>query len=928
MVGVNYTQNSNMRKYKSILAIAIIQLFIGQLQVSAQERLDSVTSSISTVSGKELQKRTKYVAGESLYGMIPGLFVEEKALEPGDSKLNMFIRGKSTFGNASNVPLVYIDGFERDLAELTVDDIESVSVLKDAASCALYGARGANGVILISTKRGKEQKTKFSFSSEYGYQQPSNLPKFLPSKDYVRMYNQALDNDGLTSLKYSDAQIAEYEKGDSYYYPNVDWVGEMVANSAPLSKVDFSAAGGDKNTKFYVNIGYVNDKGIYKGTNKYSDYSTNNDLDRYNFRSNLDLVVMKGLSVKMDVAGQISSKNAPNSSTSALWTGMYKYPTHQFPIEAQPGILGGSPMYRSNPIGLLTEMGYTRTTSRFIQTALQTQYDFSGGLKGLAVGARYAYDNFYSVTEIFSKTFGVKEVLGKDAMDKPILSQLMGINSTVPLFKIGYQYQTRRSNFEAYTQYEKAIGQHTLSALILYHQDKQYVDQYSPYANQSIGARIHYGYKKTYFAEISSSYSGTEVFDIKNRFGFYPALSAAWILSNEGFLKNNKQIDYLKLRSSAGFVGNSSLGERFTYRQVYVSSGDMIFGKGNTSTFYGITEGTLPNKDLKPEKSFKFDAGLDMQLFSSLTLNATYFFENRSNILTTSGDYTSTVIGIGLPNINSGVTNVSGAEGSLVYNKQLKDWGVTVGLNASYYKSVIKEIIEQPLPANVSYQLKKGQPIGSVLGLQALGFYQSEAEIAADPVKSQFGTVKPGDIKYKDQNGDNVINDYDRVYLAGLSLPNVDLGLTLGANFKGFDVSAFFNAQLGESIYLGDSPLIFWPLTGGSARISQYVADRNPWTPATASVANYPRLTTMESPNNYRRSDFWMVNGDRLRLRTLEMGYSIPKHTAKKLLLSSARLYVRGLNLFTLDNVKAIDPAAMSGYPMMSSYHVGLNVNF
>lgn len=889
---------------------------------------NEVTSSISSISGEVLKKHTDNTVGESLYGMIPGLFVEEKGLEPGESQLNMFIRGKSTFGNASNVPLVYIDGFERDLSELTVEDIDNVSILKDAASCALYGVKGANGVILITTKRGKEQKTKFNFSTEYGYQQPTKLPKFISSSEYVKMYNQALENDGLSNLKYSDEKIAGYENGNSYYFPNIDWVGEMIANSAPISKVNFSATGGDKKTKYYVNIGYLNNRGIYKGTEKYKDYSTNINLDRYNIRTNLDIEILKGLSVKMDVSGYISTKNAPNSTTSSIWDGMYKYPTHEFPIEVENGVLGGTPTYRSNPVGLLTEMGYDRISSRFIQSALQAQYDFDGNLKGLSLGGRYAYDNFYTITENNAKTFGVKEVLGQDSLGNPVLSQLMGKNSTVPVFSTSDQSQYRRSNFEIYTQYEKDFGLNSLNAMIIYHQNKEFINEYSPYANQSIGGRLHYGYDNTYFAEISCSYSGSEVFAPKNRFTFYPAISAAWVLSNESFLKNIRSIDYMKLHSSAGYVGNSSLGERFTYRQTYASSGNVIFGKGNTTTFYGLTEGTLPNEELKPEKSFKFDAGLDLQLFSSLTLNATYFFEKRSNILTTSGNQTSTIIGVALPNINAGETNVSGAEGSLVYNKQMTDWGFSLGLNASYYKSVINEILEQPLPDNASYQSQIGQPIGAFLGLQAIGFYQTEDEIANDPIKSQFGTVKPGDIKYKDQNGDNVINDYDRVYMNGLSLPNIDLGFTLSFNYKGFDISAFFNAQLGESIYLGDTPALFWPLTNGSSHISQYVADRNPWTTTNASIANYPRLTTQGSTNNYRLSDFWMVDGDRLRLKTLEVGYSLPSKTVKKVLISSARFYLRGMNLFTLDHFNSIDPASMAGYPMMSSYHVGVNVGF
>ncbi len=937
-----------INRYKSRFAILIIQVLFFQLSVFAQQNVsadkkadekkvavaygelsaDAVTSSISTVSGDNLKKNTNYNVSESLFGMLPGLFVEEKALEPGSAKLNMFIRGKSTFGNASNAPLVFVDGFERDLSELTMEDIENISVLKDAASCALYGSRGANGVILVTTKRGAEQKTSYTFRSEYGFQQPTKLPRFVGSKDFAKFYNEALDNDGLSNLKYSDEKIAGYDNGNSVLNPDFDWANEMLAASAPISNVNFSARGGNQSTKFYVNIGYLNNTGIYKGTDKYTDYSTNINYDRYNFRTNLDLIVLKGLSVKMDVSGQISTKNAPNSSTSSIWNAMYKYPTHLFPVMAEPGTLGGTPVYYNSPMGQITELGYDRISSRYLQSSIQALYEFDGTLKGLSVGARYAYDNIYSITENNTKTFGVKDVLGKTTSGDPILSQLIGKNSTVPVFSISGESQLRRNSFEAYSQYVKNIGQSTINALIMYHQDKQYVDQYSPYAFQTLGGKLHYGYKNTYFAELSGSFSGTEVFAPKNRQNFYPAASAAWVVSNEDFFNTTKGIDYLKFNTSAGFVGNSSVGERFTYRQLYVNSGSIIFGRGNTAILYGLAEGTLPNIDLKPERAFKFDIGMNMKLFSSLTLDATYFIEERSNILTTSSSQISSVLGVAVPNINKGKTSVSGVDASLIYNKQLRDVGISLGLNLSYYNSVIKEINEQALPDFASYQLQKGQAIGSSLGLQAIGFYQNDAEIASDPVKPQFGTVKPGDIKYKDQNGDNKIDDYDRVYLPGLNMANVDLGFQIGLNYKGFDISAFLNAQLGESIYLGDSPLLFWPLTDESARITQYVADRKPWTPGNATSANYPRLTTQDSPNNYRRSDFWMINGDKLLLRTLELGYALNATTAKKLFLANARVYVRGMNLFSLDHLKAVDPAAMSGYPMMKSFQMGFNLSF
>lgn len=897
------------------------------LGLDFQERR-TVTAGVSTVSGDRMRKNSVANPSLALYGLVPGLIVEDKTGEFGNFSPNFFIRGRGTMGSASNIPLVFVDGFERSMDDLALDDIESVSVLKDASATAIYGMRGANGVILIDTKRGKQGKIRFNVDFEQGFQTAYRIPEFVNSGTFAQLYNQALKNDGLAP-KYDQTAIDGYMTGNSTYYPDNQWQKLLVKDMAPSTEANLSASGGNKIARYYVSLGYTHNTGLFDRTDEESDkYTTEAKYDRINFRTNLDIVAIDNLDFKVDVAGMITERNMPKNATDLIWNRLYRYPQHEFPMFLPNGRLGGTAAFPDNPMGYINNSGYRKVQDRFVNTNMSAEYHLQGTLKGLSLGVRYAYDNGWWVRQLYDKTFAVQEVMGQNADGTPIYSSLIGTDKQIS-YGIGNDNQSRRESFEGFLKYGKVFNnRHNFHATVLYHQDKLATDASEPLGTQYIAGRLSYALDGKYLADVSASYSGSESFAKENRFALFPAVSLGWILSEENFLKDSKAVNFLKLRTSAGIVGNSNLGSdaRFSYRYTTSTSSNNYYFGTSPGGLVGRKPGRIANPNMKPEKAFKFDLGGEALLFNSLNVSLNYFFENRYDILINRSAEISSTLGISMANINAGKTYTHGIEAGISYSKQLgTDWSVYSNLNFVWFKDEVKEKMETALPENSTYQYHVGHTIGSNLGLVALGLFQNQEEIDNSPTQ-MFGHYQPGDIKYKDMNGDGVIDDYDRVYDDGYTIPNMDLGWTLGTSWKNFDVSALFHAQLGKDIYLGDAATLAWTFNGDNYRITQWVADRNPWTPETASISRYPRLSTIGSTNNYRRSSYWMVNGDQVRLRQLEVGYTLPNRVARNIGLAGVRFYLRGMNLFSLDHIKFTDPAALGKDPLLRSYYIGFNV--
>lgn len=897
-----------------------------------------VTSSISSISGYDITGNSVSTLGNVLFGKVPGLMVMQAAGEPGYDSPSFYIRGKHTF-TGSNSPMVLVDGYRRDLNTLTVDEVESISVLKDAAATALYGMDGANGIILVTTKRGVEGKTRVNFNAEFGIATPAELPSFYNAYDYVRFYRMAEENDGKTIFTYSDEDIEGYRnKTDNLLYPDVDWIDECILKATPTQKYSVNVQGGNKVAKFFVNLGYSNNKGIYKDVGNKS-YNANNDFDRINFRSNMDINLMRNLNIALDIAGRIENIHSPNVSSALIWRNLYTYHPNAAPIYAAPGVWGGTNTYRQNPLAYINDQGYKDTHRRLLQTNLKFEYDFSDFVKGLSAGVAASFDNFYSVANGYSKTYAVQDVLFYDTQSKDyVRSEKYGIDSPLTAFGPKEEQEERFFNYTAFVAYKNRFGNHGVGAKILGRLDSQ--QQFlsssdrtgSPDRMAFLSALLSYDYKQKYLIDFAANYGGGEDFMRGKRFGFFPSVSGAWIVSEEDFMAAVTPVTFLKLRASTGLVGNQNVGgTRFGYRDLYTwIAGAWGTGLDNANYSNGSMEAALGNPNLTWEKSFKTDAGIDLTLWHSLDIMANYYYEYRTDILCSGSTFLPDFLGSSLGYMNYGKVAAQGVDFSINFHKQYQKGGFEVGVLGSYQKNKVLRMKEAV--KSYDYLYSQGLPIGQRFGLVCEGFYSEDDVLNRDVVQS-FGAVIPGSLKYKDVNGDKVVDSNDVVPMGkDTQIGDWELGMNLGANYKGFYFTALLQARIGRDINIrGEAPYAASPLYYDRNVIKFF---KCPWTKEVANTPNleqmidFPSLTIENGANNFQNSTFFMRNGDFLRLRSLEFGYQFPKKWISKAHIENATVYLRGMNLFTLDHIDGMDPEKLEGYPVMRSYNIGLNVTF
>ena len=880
-----------------------------------------ITGSVSTLTGKDIEKNTVFSLGNTLYGKIPGLVVDQNSGEPGNDLPGFSMRGVTTFGFA-RAPLVLVDGFIRDLNSVSVFDVEQISVLKDASATAMYGIQAANGVILVTTKGGKPGQSKLTVDFSSGVQTPTRLPTFYQSPEFAQMYNQALTNDNLPAL-FTTADIDGFKAGNSPLYPNVDWMQEMIAKQSPLALLNVSADGGNKFATYYVSLGYLFNDGIYKHTDINDGYRTNSTLNRINFRSNVDVKVIKDVTLRVNLGGQINDVNAPRMATSDIWNRLYEYPSHLFPVFAKEGMLGGTSAFADNPYGYINQRGYRETHNRFFQSDMDLKYDAGRLLPGLKLGARVGFDNYYTVTDGWSKTFAVYQTSKDPVSGNPVVSAPIGNNTNLTYNSPYSEGQNRRSTAELYLNYSKDFGQHRIDFLTLYNQTRQIIGRENPYSMQSVNARLHYAFQDRFFADLTASYGGTEAFAQGKRFGFFPALSAAYVIVDKSDAAKSGALDQLKVRASAGMVGSSNVGTRFAYRELYVGGGSYAFGNTNAGAST-ITEGAIANPDLTFEKSYQYELGFDARLFHQIDLSVAVFQQNRTNILTSQSTTIPAFFGGTLPNVNKGEVRNRGVEFSLLWQKQFRNAGFFARFNMSIIKDKVLQMAEEIVPVGSEYFYRKGSPVFYTYGLEAIGYFASQQDIASSPIQI-FGPVQPGDIKYRDRNNDGIINNYDVGPIGNGSVPTKEFGLELGFNIKRFDFQVMMQGQMDRNINLASYGNLFFPLRS-SQKISTFVT--NPWTVDNAANAGYPRLSTLENANNYRTSTFWLRDGDFLKVRSLEVGYDLKPITKGRSNPVLSRLFLRGMNLFTFDRFKYTDPENISGYPTMKSFNAGFKVQF
>jgi TonB-linked SusC/RagA family outer membrane protein len=914
-----------------------------------------VTSAISTVYGTDLEKNFNLNLGNTLYGRLPGLSVQQGGSEPGVATPTLFVRGVNTFGGASNAPLYVIDGYisngagtSNAIMQLVPEEIEAVTVLKDASATAIYGARGANGVVLVTTKAGKQGPLRISFTTKQGFNQAQYLPKFLNAYNYSVLFNEALANDGLPA-RYTQTDLDAYQNGsDPVFHPDVNWYEQVLRKTAPVSSYNLTFGGGDKFVRYFVMLNALTSQGLFKKFGDQNEESSNSGYSKYNFRTNLDINLTQRFSAEFKIAGSIEQTQNPNNYTTGGTFGLLaQLPPNAFPVYTPRGSFGGNALY-SNPVGNLLATGFYRNNSRTILTSLKFTEQLDMIAKGLSASVALSINNYFESGSRKTKQyprFTVSKGVAGDTLYSPAIGQvtsLAGAEETLD--------QYRNLIVQAFLNYKRTFGKSDMSAMLMANTDNVTVfgpasdpatptaNSTDPYKHNSAAGRFTYAYNNKYIAEFSAGYMGSDVFAPGKRYGFFPAASVGWVASNEKFLLNNKAVTYLKFRGSYGLSGNDitvsqGLSTRYPYTATF-GGGGYFFGTGNTAVG-GFAENAIANPNATWEKEKSLNVGVDANLFNRLDVSFDYFNRDRYDIVVPSNSTTPLILGITTPNLNQGKANSRGFDASVRYSSNRthdadrRPVQFFVEANLSYFKNKIAFNAEA-LQANTQLY-GTGQRIGQPLGLKAIGFY-SVADIAqrqTDP-KSVPGVltelIKPGDIKYQDMGGpdgkpDGIIDGNDRMPIGNPGLPNFTMGLHTGIRYKGFDADFVFQGVTGNTVYLGGNYFQAFQSNGQVAPIAL-----NRWTPQTAESADYPRLSSKDNLNNYQFSTFWQRDGSFVKLRSAEVGYTIPAGFSDRIRLQSARFFVNGTNLFSLDRVPYGDPESLTGYPVTRTLTLGVKI--
>lgn len=900
------------------------------------QNLEETTSSVYTTYGEDFNKRSARDIGSSLFGNVLGL----TALQGSGSYYNynntFYIRGLQTLNNSGNTPLILVDGIERDLNLVTAEEVESVTVLKDAAAVALYGYKGANGAINIVTKRGKYESREVKFSYDHAFNWQARRPKFVDSYTYANAMNEALGYDG-QSARYSANELEAFKSGSyPYLYPNVDWIEETFKNTGATDTYNLSFRGGGGAFRYYAMLDLQNNSGFIKTPNANDGYSTQDRYSKANLRTNLDIDLTPKTKLELRLLGTLTEMSQPGQAAD-LWNMIYTVPSAAFPIKNQDGLWGGNATWNGtlNPVAQSQAAGYSKAHRRSLFADMTLKQDLSAILPGLGGSFRLAYDNVAAYWEDHYKTYtygsyAVTEwVNGAPNMDN--LQKYTGGADTGLDSGSDLESWTRVFNFDVALNYNNTFGNHSIYSQFKWdyeYRDIRGID--NTWYRQNFSLYTHYGYKGRYFADLSLVASAANKLAPDSRWGYSPTISAAWVLSKEDFMEDTSFINFLKLRASFGIINRDNIptdnsGNRIEgyWEQTYVSGSQYPMDDGyNPGSSWKL--GRLATLNPSHEKALKYNLGLDATLLRGLNLTIDGYYQKRKNIwVVASGKYSS-VLGFDAPYENGGIVDSYGFEFGADYFKKVGDFSFNVGTNFSLSKNKIKEQYEEVRAYN--NLIRTNKPVGQIYGLVAEGFFKDQADID-NSVSHLFNEVKPGDIKYRDINGDDVVDANDVTAIGYNTLcPEIYYSFKLGVEYKGVGFTAQFQGTGNYSAML-NTKSVYWPLINNSF-ISQHYYD-NRWTPENQN-AKYPRLSSQSSNNNYQNNTIWLEDRSFLKLRHLELYYNFPKAIMHRTgFMENAKLYVRGIDLLCFDKIKIADPESYGvTNPLNRSLVVGLTLGF
>ena len=886
-------------------------------------RKDSVstTQSISAIHDDVLEQFNDNDVWQSLYGTLPGLVVLDQL--GWNSKPQLYVRGGATFSGKS--PLIVVDGFVRDADYIAMQEIESVSVLKDGAATALYGAQGANGVIVFTTKRGSYNSRNVEIDYKFGMGLPWDIPSFVDAATYATAMNEALTNDGLPA-RYIPMEIDAFRTGKyPELYPNVDWMDVGLRDFTTNHQLGISFRGGGKNVRYYAYIDYQNDMGLLKNSNHNGKYSTQMRKNKLSARVNLDIDLTRSTKVSLNLSGLLNESHSPNTDSPVAQ--FYTVPSNAFPVKTESGHWGANDNITDNPVADVVDVGYRNSYTRGLQSDLRLEQDFSALLEGLSAEIAVAYDNKAVFAENNVKTYSYE--IAVPVMDsstgeiQSVTRNVYGEDKSLT-YSSSLSGQRMTATLKAGIKYDRTIGRHGINASFLYHQQSSIPKgRNATRKYQSLMLFGTYNYADRYVVDIVANYYGSSVLPKKNRFDIYPAVSAAWIISNEKFLENNPVLDFLKLRLSYGLSGYNDFG--YDLDTQYYTGGKGYWFTGSNKEYSGITLGNLPVSPLRSQLSSKGNAGLDMTLFSSLNVTLDVFRERRSRIIQSADPLYSSVLGTAPPKECDGVVDAWGTEGSLIYKGRKGDFRYNVGGTFSFIRTAVRRYNANVDDINTS---RIGKRLGQFFGLEAIGFFQDEKDIADSP-KQTFSSVRPGDVKYKDQNNDKRIDANDfRAFGYSTVMPEIYYGINIGFGWKNFGLDMQFQGTGNYSTVL-DKTGVHRPMINGNNLSEWYWSENVRWTNDTKHKATLPRLTTQSNQNNSRNSTLWLADASYFSLRNIYVYYNLPARICNKMKLSGFQIYLKGENLFRIDKIKYANPDHVGAlYPDMRLLYAGLNIKF
>ncbi len=915
--------------------------------LGTQKKL-TVTGAITNVDVSQMKQFPSSNFTNALAGNVPGIIAMQSSGQPGKSTSRFWVRGISTFG-ASASAMILVDGFERNnIDDLNIEDIESFSVLKDASATAIYGSKGANGVILITTKHGKAGKININLKGEASYNTRTITPKFIDAPTYANLLNEARVTRNLAP-QYQPEELALIRSGlDPDFYPNVDWSKLLLKNGAMSYRADLSMSGGGNTARYFVSLSYVEDQGMYNTDETLrKKYDTNANYKRWNYRMNVDIDVTPTTIIKLGVSGNLNKRNSPGLGDQYLWSELFGFNALSSPVLYSNGYVPayGNNIHQMNPWVSSTRTGYNEEWDNNIQTNVTVEQKLDFITKGLSFTGRFGYDTYNSNHIYYRLWPAMYRANSRDSQGNIIWDKLFEETS---MSQTSGGDGSRHEFLEALLRWDRTFDKlHNFSAVSRFTQDERIqtrnigtdIKNSVSKRNQGLAGQLTYNYALRYFIDFNFGYNGSENFADHHRYGFFPAFSLAWNVAEEPLVKKALPwLNMFKLRYSWGKVGNDNMG-RFPYLYTLDYTPNIGYNWGSnlsSGTIPGIHYTQMASPNVTWEVARKTDFGFDFVAFDNkFSLTMDYFHEKRTGIFI-QRMFLPDITGLeSYPWANVGAVKSQGFDGNFQYKDHIGEINWTVRGNITYSKNTILERDEEN---NVyAYQYGKGYRVNQQRGLIALGLFRDYDDIRNSP-KQSWGTVQPGDIKYKDVNGDGIVDDGDRVAIGATDTPSLIYGLGASVSWRGFDLNLHFQGA-GKYTFLINSGAVNAFRDGRWGNILQGITD-NRWISSDISGtketenpnAPYPRLSYGYNLNNQQSSSFWLRNGRFLRLKNLDIGYTLPKPMVNTIHLESVRIYISGQNLITWSPFKLWDPELDSSqrgqiYPITRSLTAGIQIS-